>query len=101
MKKSFSIHYSKPAERDLENLFDYIRRDSPERASQFLDKVDRTIGRLSRFPLSGTLPRDPYLQRKGYRIVIVGDYLAFYRFEKNKVWIKRILHGKRRYQFLL
>ena len=101
MKKSCLILYLSPAERDLKDLFDYICRDSPSRATQFLDKIDRTISRLSRFPLSGVIPRDKLLQRKGYRVLVVVDYLIFYRFEKKSVVIYRILHGKRRYEFLL
>ncbi len=96
-----SIHYLPPAENDLNNIFDYILKDSPERAGRFLDKIDKTIGRLSLFPLSGCLPKDPFLKRKKYRILLVADYLVFYRFENRCVVIYRILHGKRRHYFLL
>lgn len=101
MKKTFPIRYLPPAERDLEDLFDYIRRDSPSRAAKFLSRIDRTVSRLARFPLSGAVPRDPYLKRKGYRILVVENYLVFYRQEREGVFIYRILHGKRRYEFVL
>lgn len=100
MKKVWPLVYLPPAERDLVDIFDYICRDSPSRAEGFLKKIDRTIGRLAQFPLSGSVPRDPYLNGKGYRIVVIEDYLVFYRFQKRKVSIHRILHGKRRYEFL-
>lgn len=100
MKKAISIFYLPPAEKDLEELFDYIRRDSPSSAFQFLDKIDQSISRLGLFPLSGAIPRDSRLKRKGYRILVIGDYLVFYRLEKTGVFIHRILHGKRRFEFL-
>jgi len=101
MKKAIPIHYLPAAERDLDAIFDYIRRDSPTLASKFISKIDRMISRLSRFPLSGVLPRDLYLKRKGYRILIVDHYLFFYRSEKDGIYIYRVLHGKRKYEFLL
>jgi addiction module RelE/StbE family toxin len=101
VKKRFPIYYLPPAERDLEDIFDYIRRDSPEQAPKFVAKIDRAVSRLSRFPQSGAIPRDPYLKRKGYRIIVVDNYLVFYRSEKGGVFIYRVLHGRRRYEFLL
>lgn len=100
MTKKLPIRYLPPAEKDLNDLFDYIVRDAPSRAAPFLQKIDRLISRLALFPLSGAIPHDPYLQKKGYRILIVGDYLVFYRCEKAGIMIYRILHGKRRYDFL-
>jgi addiction module RelE/StbE family toxin len=101
MKKTCPIQYLPPAEKDLEELFSWIAQDYPSRAIKFLEKIDQKISRLSRFPFSGSIPKDLFLKRRGYRILIIEDYLIFYRFEKGKVWIYRILHGKRKYKFLL
>lgn len=101
MKRLSSVTYLPPADRDLEEIFDYIRIDSPSRASRFLPQFDRSISRIGRFPLSGTVPRDPFLKQKGYRILCVGNYLVFYRTQKRRVVVYRILHGKRKYSFLL
>ncbi len=101
MQKSYSIHYLSSAERDLEGIFDYIQHDSPEKASTFVSKIDRVISRLARFPHSGSIPQQNILKMKGYRILILEDYLVFYRVKKKEVIIYRVLHGKRRYQFLM
>lgn len=101
MRKRYSVIYLPHAERDLEEIFDYIRRDAPFRAGQFLKQFDKKVSRLARFPLSGLVPRDPFLLRKGYRILVLDPYLAFYRVEKGSVVICRVLHGKRKYEFLL
>ncbi|MDO8519938.1 MAG: type II toxin-antitoxin system RelE/ParE family toxin [Deltaproteobacteria bacterium] len=101
MKKKAIITYLPPAERDLEEIVDYIRRNSVSGANRFLDKLDRAVNRTARFPESGLIPKDPYLLQKKYRILIIGNYLAFYRIERRRIVFYRILHGKRRYQFLL
>ncbi len=101
MKKKYPIFYLPTAERDLNDIFEYLFRDSPKSAAAFLEKSDRLIARLGSFPLSGSLPKDPVVRRKGYRILIVESYLVFYRFEEKTVSIDRILHGKRKYDFLL
>jgi plasmid stabilization system protein ParE len=51
----------------------------------------------------GKKPDDENLNSKGYHIFIIGSYLVFYVvFEKEKiVEIRRIIHGKRKYKFLL
>ena len=101
MKQKISIHYLSPAERDLEEIVGYIRRDSIEGSKRFLTKMDHVAARLTRFPESGLLPKDPYLLQKKYRMVIFGNYIAFYKIEKRRISIYRVLHGKRRYSFLL
>lgn len=36
----------------------------------------------------------------GYRMIVLGEYLAFYRREGRKILIHRVLNGRRRYAFL-
>ena len=99
--KKYAVVYLKKAQQDLSNIFDYIYRDSPERATGFLDEIDKKLGRLARFPTSGSIPKDNRLRALGYRVVVIGEYLAFYRIQKTTVQIRRVIHGKRRYAFLL
>lgn len=49
------------------------------------------------------MPKDNLLQYKGYRILIIQSYLVFYVIKENflEVEIRRIIHGKRKYVFLL
>ena len=101
MKKGFVLSYLPLAKSDLEAIFDYICRDSPAMADSFLKKIDRTLQRLKNFPMSGALPKDILLKKKGYRFLVIENYLVFYRIEKKTVWIYRVLHGKRRYELIL
>lgn len=96
----FQIRYQRTALQDLETIIEYIKRESPERAQRLMEKIDYGISRLSRFPLSGSKPRDLLLQLQKYRILVIEAYLVFYRIRNRVVLIQRILHGKREYAFL-
>lgn len=101
MPERVKLIYLPAAVRDLEEILDYVRGDSMERAAKLLDKLEVEIGRLARFPRLGVTPKDPHLARKGYRVLIIENVLVFYVVLKNAVRIRRVIHGARRYEFLL
>jgi len=64
-------------------------------------RIEKNILKLENFPLIGIVPRIRHLALKGYRMLIVDDYLIFYVISsKEIIEIRRILSGKRNYQFL-
>jgi len=95
------VLYLTIAEKDLEEIVQYISADRPKSASDLLDEIDRSITRLEDYPESGKIPGDPRLRRMGYRILVIGNYLVFYVIKGKTVEIRRILHGQRRYDFLI
>lgn len=99
--KKFAVVYLRPAQRDLLEAFHYISSDSPAQAQAWVERIDRALGRLADFPESGMVPKDERLAALGYRIVAIEDHLAFYIIRRGRVEIRRILHGRRRYSFLL
>ena len=101
MDKRYNIEYLPIAEEDLSNIIHYIMLDNPEAALLMADKLDRSISTLELFPNSGTVPKDIRLQTLNYRMLMVESYLVFYVVLDNVVEIRRILHGKRKYNFLL
>ena len=101
MSIKYKIVYLPVAERDLSEIFKYINRDSPSAALSLLDKIDENISRLADFPLLGKTPQDNRLQKLGYKMLIINDYFVFYVLKQKTVEIRRILHGKRKYKFLL
>ncbi|MFH0801147.1 MAG: type II toxin-antitoxin system RelE/ParE family toxin [bacterium] len=101
MKNKCEILYLSIAQKDLTEIIEYIMADNPQAARNFLDRFDKAILQLRDFPLKGKLPKDNRLQRHGYRIMVVGNYLVFYVVQGKTVQIRRILHGKRKYAFLL
>ncbi|MEI2698758.1 MAG: type II toxin-antitoxin system RelE/ParE family toxin [Microthrixaceae bacterium] len=99
--KPYTIRYLATAQRDLREIFDYVKRDNPAAAAELLEQFDKTIGNLAQFPLSGSVPKDERLRKLGYRVLMVGRYLVFYVVKAETVQIRRILHGARQYRFLL
>ena len=89
------------AEQDLTDIYEYIAVDNPTAADRVLTRIERAIGALTSKPLLGRLPRDPDFARLGYRYLIIGDYLAFYRLKPSAVLVHRILHCARDYSEIL
>ena len=89
------------AEKDLLEIFEYIYLDNPVAALSMLNKFDQTIAKLEIFPFIAVVPSDSRLQTLQYRTLVIENCLVFYVFEKNIIEIRRILHGKRKSDFLL
>lgn len=89
------------AKQDLLEIIDYLNTLSPEAALRYYDLLTEEISSLSHMPERCPHPRDLALAAKGYRYLIVKDYLVFYVISGNTVQIRRILYGRRDYQSLL
>ena len=101
--KEYKINYLPIAKKDLNEIIEYIQADDPNAALELLNKIDENISQLSSFPYKGTTPDDENLQAKNYRMLVVETYLIFYvvNEDEKEVEIRRIIHGKRKYNFLL
>lgn len=98
--KKLPVVYLASAQRDLIEAARYIARDSPVEARKWLEHVDESLGRLGSFPRSGSPVQEPRLALLGYRVVVLGEYLAFYLLRRGRVEVRRVLHGRRRFAFL-
>ncbi|MCF8504043.1 MAG: type II toxin-antitoxin system RelE/ParE family toxin [Caulobacter sp.] len=87
------------AQRDLEDIGDYIARDSPVRARTFVSELLASARRIGETPRG--FPLVPRYERFGVRRRVHGAYLIFYRLEDDHVSILHILHGARDYEALL
>lgn len=103
MTDKFIVEYLPIAKSDIEDIIDYISKDNPSVGKKIIDEFDNSIGKLSSFPKMGTKPKDERLQRLGYRVLVLRNYLIFYMIneEEKIVEIRRIIHGSRKYSFLL
>ena len=101
MRLRYAVRYLPAAEQDLLDIVDYIARDNPPAARRFVDRLDQVVGRLALFPRSGRQPADARLRKLGYRMLVVGDHLVFYVIVQRIVQVRRVIHGARRYHFLL
>jgi len=101
MGKRYKIEYRPVAQKDLTEIIEYVQLDNPSAALQLLDQIDEAISQLEDSPYKGSLPKDIRLQHLDYRVLVVTSYLVFYVVMSDTVEIRRILHGKRKYSFLL
>lgn len=101
MSKKYKIEYLPIAQDDLIDIFDYIKEDNPDAAANFIERIDKAVSKLELFPLLGIIPKDERLQMFGYRMLVIGNYLAFYVIRGNIIEIRRIIHGSRKCSFLL
>ena len=101
MPGKYLLRYLPAAQEDLLSILEYIGRDNPGRALSFVDKLDNRIGQLEQQPLLGRKPRDPKLQKHGYRVLIVESYLVFYIIRGKKIEIHRVIHGSRNLDLII
>ncbi|CAM4182861.1 MAG: type II toxin-antitoxin system RelE/ParE family toxin [Paenibacillus macerans] len=100
MDKKYKIEYLPIAEEDLSEIIQYIMLDNPDAAFLMANKLDQTISILEIFPNNKSIPNDLRLQALNYRMLIVDPYIVFCVVNDETVEIRRILHGKRKYNFL-
>ncbi len=101
MARKYIIEYLPVAQTDLFEIFDYIRKDDPDSAGDFVKRMDEVVRQLATFPEMGVVPRDARLGSMGYRMLVIDPYLVFYVVRDGLVEVRRILHGCRKFSFLL
>ena len=89
------------AQMDLNNIVSYLNTLSPQAAIRYYDLLVEKIGSLVEIPERCPFVRDIALKAKGYRYLIVENYLVFFVVKGDTVQIRRILYNKRQYKRLL
>jgi toxin ParE1/3/4 len=80
------------ARRDLIDIWKYFAKvASEETADNLLRQIDRTVGRLMRYPFSGR-PREDI--EPGLRSILVRPHMVMYRTKGDTLEILRILHER-------
>lgn len=104
-EKIYSLKFTPKASGDLEQIYSYISHKlfAEIAANNLLEKIESSIIRLKSFPYSCSFVSDDALKSKGYRKLIVDNYIAFYLVNEmeKQVVIMRILYGAQTYQDLL
>ena len=90
---------------NLDNIYRYISEElfATSAATNILERIEKEIMRLSKLPFSCNYVADKYLRNKGYRKLIIDNYIVFYlpNEEHEEVIIMRALYGKQKYENLL
>jgi toxin ParE1/3/4 len=101
MPSKVTLRYLPAARNDLLSILEFIAKDSPNRATTFIDRLDDRMGQLEHHPLLGRIPRHPRLREYGYRVMVIQSYLVFYIVRGQTIEIHRVAHGSRNLDHLV
>jgi addiction module RelE/StbE family toxin len=87
------LAWTEPALSDLENIREYISRDSQHYAVQFIARVVEAVESLPAFPRIGRAV--PEADDETIRELLFQSYRIMYRVETDRVLILTVLHGSR------
>lgn len=95
MPRRYRVEITRTAERDAIGVYEYIDRNSRQRAVKWFAELERQIRTLSRFPARcPVIPEADEISAE-YRHLIWGNYRTIFRIEGNVVYVVRIIHGAR------
>jgi plasmid stabilization system protein ParE len=89
------------AEADLFEIRAYLNREAPASCQRVLGELLDGFAQLGALSNSGPVPRDEHLKKRGYRFLVRGRYVIFYKVIGRQVRIHRVLMQRRAYRRLL
>lgn len=98
-----NIKFSPESVADLQQIKAYIAKDLCDEttAINVISKITKKIRTLETFPNSGTPLSSIVDMNINYRFIVCGNYMSFYKFENETVYIIRVLYGRRNYMQIL
>lgn len=102
-EKVYNIEYLPLAISDLFSIEEYITLElkAPLAAINLIEKLEKSILNLERFPFSGSSYKGNGQFDFEYRMLLVENYIVFYIVLENTVEIHRIICAKRNLKELL
>lgn len=103
--KRYRIRFTPLAADDLDEIDTYISETlcNPQAAENLIEQIEQSVNQLRYFPYTGSEVEDAYLASKGYRKLVVENYLVFHLVDnaEQEVLIMRVQYGAREYRNLL
>ena len=91
------LAFSPAAVRDIQQIVDYIAKDSVSNAQKFVARIKAQCNKAANNPLSYPARND---LMSGVRMATLGRFLIFFSESDDEVRIERVLHGARDLQDL-
>ena len=91
----YTVRLLSIAEQDLTDLVSYLAAENATAAADVLDRIEARLKALQSHPFVGRVPHNAKLTALGYRVLVIDNYLVFYKVRGNLVLVHRILHGAR------
>ena|SRR5258706_14396639 len=97
MAVQYVVRITPRALKDLQDIFDYIAKDSPQNAAGMISRLLAAIRELDHLPFRHPVPRRGRRRSALFRCMPVGNYLVTYRIEKaaRVVRVVDVRHGAR------
>ena len=85
MENNYIVKMTPKAGTDLDNIYGYISEElfAVSAAENILERLETGIMRLKEFPFSCNYVADEFLRNKGYRKLIIDNYIVFYLESRN------------------
>jgi len=98
-QRKYKLSYSVKARRDLDAIWDFYIDEfqNVDAAVRIMDAITADIDQLADFPELGPPLSSIADMDAGYRFLVTGNYLSFYRVDGADIRIDRILYGRRDY----
>ncbi len=99
----YKLKISPAAKDDLAEIKAYIAQElcNPQAALDLVFKIAKKIRGLSEHPAIGARLSSVVDVQTDYRFLVCANYLIFYRYEDEIVFVSRILYGRRDYTHIL
>jgi len=91
----YTVRLLSIAEQDLVDLVSYLAAENSRASAEVLDHIEARLEALQSHPFVGRVPHNAKLTALGYRVLVIDNYLVFYKVKGNVVLVYRILHGAR------
>jgi len=89
----YIVEWSPEALEDVEEIYQYIKKDSPYYAQTVVEKIINVSRLLNQFPLRGRIV--PELHQEAFRERFIYSYRLIYRIQSQTVLIIAVIHGSR------
>ncbi len=99
----YKLQISPKAKNDLVEIKGYISQElcNPQAAISLVSKITKKLRLLSEHPIIGAPLSSVVDIQTDYRFLVCNNYLIFYRYEDEVVFVSRILYGRRNYMRIL
>lgn len=105
MNEKFTYRIMPAARADMLKISDYIAQElhAPQSARKLTIDIRAAMEKACLYPEAAQLARDQLLKSRGYRMLIVRNYLVFYLVDEDKQMlnIQRVVYYSRDYDRLL
>ena len=87
------VEWTEPALSDMENIREYIGKDSEYYASQFIEKIIGAVEGLEKFPNIGRII--PEAENDNFRELLFSNYRIMYRVDTECIVVLAVIHDAR------